>query len=268
MHSLHETEFPEMCLPLRRGRVVLLLVPGCEVGESSAAGAARQEEIIYSQLDDARYNRALLRARSTGLTVIGLSTEHCPFDEEEGPTNHVPLGHGQWMPAIIGSSKEPLKISEGASRLRYASSQRQQGPLRSWQTAIATRGGPVQYLDWKWHQEEGPQEPRGQGQSPRLPHQSPQLPHQTLTNDVAIMEPKVQENRVVTSTTITDSRSSEQCCDDRVFPDEADKIEEIHVGGRPDPYFSSVVASKPKTMQEAVNGNRIDGSGEITLVFG
>ncbi|GJY95941.1 putative reverse transcriptase domain-containing protein, partial [Tanacetum coccineum] len=33
----------------------------------------------------------------------------------------------------------------------------------------------------KWHQEEGPQEPRGQGQSPQLPHQSPQLPHQSQT---------------------------------------------------------------------------------------
>ncbi|GJT09741.1 hypothetical protein Tco_0856783 [Tanacetum coccineum] len=31
------------------------------------------------------------------------------------------------------------------------------------------------------NQEEGPQEPRGQGQSPQLPHQSPQLPHQSQT---------------------------------------------------------------------------------------
>ncbi|GJU94874.1 hypothetical protein Tco_1319630 [Tanacetum coccineum] len=33
----------------------------------------------------------------------------------------------------------------------------------------------------KWHQEEGPQEPRGQGQSPQLPHRSPQLPHLSQT---------------------------------------------------------------------------------------
>ncbi|GKA83855.1 reverse transcriptase domain-containing protein [Tanacetum coccineum] len=36
----------------------------------------------------------------------------------------------------------------------------------------------------KWHQEEGPQEPRGQGQSPQLPHQLLQLHHlhiETLT---------------------------------------------------------------------------------------
>ncbi|GJW78294.1 hypothetical protein Tco_0139976 [Tanacetum coccineum] len=37
----------------------------------------------------------------------------------------------------------------------------------------------------------------------------------------------------------------------RMFPEEADKIER-YVGGMPDPIYSSVVASKPKTMQEAI----------------
>ncbi|GJQ90269.1 putative reverse transcriptase domain-containing protein [Tanacetum coccineum] len=36
-----------------------------------------------------------------------------------------------------------------------------------------------------------------------------------------------------------------------MFPEEADKIER-YVGGMPDPIYSSVVASKPKTMQEAI----------------
>ncbi|GJS55804.1 hypothetical protein Tco_0629166 [Tanacetum coccineum] len=129
---IHETEIPEMWLPLRKRLCRTTPGPGCEVGESSAAGAARQfgpttaeadlygftdmleatpgrrmsrelgygirdtwddlvgaiqeiapttlegvnqrvielsstvdqeDEIIYSQLDDARYDRALLRAR-------------------------------------------------------------------------------------------------------------------------------------------------------------------------------------------------------------
>ncbi|GJZ44657.1 putative reverse transcriptase domain-containing protein [Tanacetum coccineum] len=38
---------------------------------------------------------------------------------------------------------------------------------------------------------------------------------------------------------------------DRMFPEETDKIER-YVGGMPDPIYSSVVASKPKTMQEAI----------------
>ncbi|GJZ20330.1 hypothetical protein Tco_0556920 [Tanacetum coccineum] len=130
--QIHETEIPEMWLPLRKRLCRTTPGPGCEVGESSAAGAARQfgpttaeadlygfadtleaapgrrmsrelgygirdtwddlvgaiqeiapttlegvnqrvielsstvdeeDEIIYSQLDDARYDRALLRAR-------------------------------------------------------------------------------------------------------------------------------------------------------------------------------------------------------------
>ncbi|GJR14726.1 putative reverse transcriptase domain-containing protein [Tanacetum coccineum] len=61
---IHETEMPGICLPLRKRPRRTTPGPGYEVGESSAAGTARQEdEIIYSQLDDARYDRALLRAR-------------------------------------------------------------------------------------------------------------------------------------------------------------------------------------------------------------
>ncbi|GJT25297.1 hypothetical protein Tco_0895234 [Tanacetum coccineum] len=61
---IHETEMPEMWLPLRKRLCRTTPGPGYEVGESSAAGTARTEdEIIYSHWDDARYDRALLRAR-------------------------------------------------------------------------------------------------------------------------------------------------------------------------------------------------------------
>ncbi|GJW78298.1 hypothetical protein Tco_0139980 [Tanacetum coccineum] len=73
---VHETEMPEMCLPLRKRLCRTTPGPGYEVGESSAAGTATswtttardnwedlEDRIIYSQLDDARYDRALLRAR-------------------------------------------------------------------------------------------------------------------------------------------------------------------------------------------------------------
>ncbi|GKB03672.1 hypothetical protein Tco_0831815, partial [Tanacetum coccineum] len=39
---VHETEMPEMCLPLRKRPCRTTPGPGCEVGESLAAGAARQ----------------------------------------------------------------------------------------------------------------------------------------------------------------------------------------------------------------------------------
>ncbi|GJW79029.1 hypothetical protein Tco_0140711 [Tanacetum coccineum] len=84
---IHEAEIPEIWLPLRKRLCRTTLDLGYEVGESSAAGTARQEiapttlegvnqrvtelattidqedEIIYSQLDEARHDRALLRAR-------------------------------------------------------------------------------------------------------------------------------------------------------------------------------------------------------------
>ncbi|GKC92690.1 hypothetical protein Tco_1158132, partial [Tanacetum coccineum] len=49
---IHETEIPEICLPLRKRPCRTTPGPGYE-----------EDEIIYSQLDDARYDRALLRAR-------------------------------------------------------------------------------------------------------------------------------------------------------------------------------------------------------------
>ncbi|GKD65062.1 hypothetical protein Tco_1307170, partial [Tanacetum coccineum] len=95
---VHETKMPEICLSLRKRPCHTTPGPGYEVGESLAAGTARQvrptiaradlygfapgrqtskelgygitdtwdvleDEIIYSQLDDARHDRALLRAR-------------------------------------------------------------------------------------------------------------------------------------------------------------------------------------------------------------
>ncbi|GJV63575.1 hypothetical protein Tco_1474403 [Tanacetum coccineum] len=163
---VHETEIPEICLPLRKRPRRTTPGPGCEVGESSAAGAARQvgpttaeadlygfaemldaapgcqtskelgygitdtwddlvgaiqeiapttlegvnqrvtelvttvdqeDEIIYSQLDDARYDRALLRAR------VNMLYRDRPFhrrtvsrtarsDDGGGHRYHIPLG--------------------------------------------------------------------------------------------------------------------------------------------------------------------------------
>ncbi|GKA08751.1 hypothetical protein Tco_0688082 [Tanacetum coccineum] len=88
---IHETEMPEMCFIYRfvRGRVVLLLVLDTRSGRvrqldelvgaiqdiapttlegvnqrviELATTVDQEDEIIYSQLDDARYDRALLRA--------------------------------------------------------------------------------------------------------------------------------------------------------------------------------------------------------------
>ncbi|GJZ20331.1 putative reverse transcriptase domain-containing protein [Tanacetum coccineum] len=72
----------------------------------------------------------------------------------------------------------------------------------------------------------------------------------TVTNDVAteLWNLKVQGTDVVAY----NQRFQELALlSDRMFPEEADKIER-YVGGMPDLIYSSVVASKPKTMQEAI----------------
>ncbi|GJR16909.1 hypothetical protein Tco_0965436 [Tanacetum coccineum] len=163
---VHETEMPEICLPLRKRPRRTTPGPGYEVGESSAAGTARQvgpataradlygfaemldtapgrqtsrelgygitdtwddlvgaiqeiapttlegvnqrvtelvttvdqeDEIIYSQLDDARYDRALLRAR------VNMLYRDRPFHrrtalliEEEARLSRAAWARGRW----------------------------------------------------------------------------------------------------------------------------------------------------------------------------
>ncbi|GKB08591.1 reverse transcriptase domain-containing protein [Tanacetum coccineum] len=52
----------------------------------------------------------------------------------------------------------------------------------------------------------------------------------------------------------------------RMFSEESDKIEK-YVGGLPDMIHGSVMASRPKTMQDAIeNGNETDGQKELALL--
>ncbi|GJV75540.1 putative reverse transcriptase domain-containing protein [Tanacetum coccineum] len=63
--------------------------------------------------------------------------------------------------------------------------------------------------------------------------------------------PHGDELNIVERNEITRAREELALLSDRMFPEETDKIER-YVGGMPDLIYSSVVASKPKTMQEAI----------------
>ncbi|GJU77736.1 hypothetical protein Tco_1274806 [Tanacetum coccineum] len=193
---VHETEMPEICLPLRKRPRRTTPGPGYEVGESSAAGAARQfgpttaeadlygfadmldaapgrqtsrelgygitdtwddlvgaiqeiapttlegvnqrvielattvdqeDEIIYSQLDDARYDRALLRAR------VNMLYRDRPFYrrtalliEEEAR-----LSRAAWARSMDACDQlvEALKIVKSL-KTQMIELQRQQGPAK------------------------------------------------------------------------------------------------------------------------------------------
>ncbi|GKD36947.1 hypothetical protein Tco_1257154, partial [Tanacetum coccineum] len=69
----HRTDIPEAEMPPRKRACFATLAPGLEIGESSAAGAARQpgptleadtwDEIVEAMLEEAYNDRAYLRAR-------------------------------------------------------------------------------------------------------------------------------------------------------------------------------------------------------------
>ncbi|GJZ19578.1 hypothetical protein Tco_0556168 [Tanacetum coccineum] len=71
------------------GRVRQLVLLGRldlpQLGQTLWIADNQEDEIIYSQLDDARYDRALLRARVNMLYRIGHSIDLCPFLKRRRP---------------------------------------------------------------------------------------------------------------------------------------------------------------------------------------
>ncbi|GJY41909.1 putative reverse transcriptase domain-containing protein [Tanacetum coccineum] len=281
---VHETEMPEMCLPLRKRLCRTTPGPGYEVGESSAAGTARrvgpttaradlygfllitleaapgtpieiapttlegvnqrviefvylllqEDEIIYSQLDDARYDRALLRAR------VNMLESDRPFHgrtavlmEEEAR-----LSRAAWAQSMDAcDQRKSLKA-------QMTELQRQQGPAKD-------PAEPELPEEAEKDQEKKPT---------KKPHRSRPVtnktPHQLLTTP-----PPVHR-------TLLPPPSGHQC--PTTGHDRRGKQTkfERNVGGMPDPISQDVVALKPKTKPEAIEhayaawdetGNRMKG---------
>ncbi|GJX67713.1 hypothetical protein Tco_0303440 [Tanacetum coccineum] len=175
-----EDEMPEICLPLRKRPRRTTPGPGYEVGESSAAGTARQfglptaeielygfadmldaapgrqtsrelgygitdtwddleDEIIYSQLDDARYmTEILLRAKSNHVcTGIGHSKTHCAVRDHLSSQ----AADRRWQAVINRSAKKQTigwqtalsrdpKVSEELKAFRWLELASQQGTAK------------------------------------------------------------------------------------------------------------------------------------------
>ncbi|GJT73185.1 hypothetical protein Tco_1032471 [Tanacetum coccineum] len=98
---VHETEMPEMCLPLRKRPCRTTPGPGYEVGESSAAGTARQAYCIRDTWDD----------------LVGAIQEIAPTTLEGVNQRVIEL---IWI--VIGPSnrRKPLLIEEEARLSRAA----------------------------------------------------------------------------------------------------------------------------------------------------
>ncbi|GJW96174.1 hypothetical protein Tco_0177982 [Tanacetum coccineum] len=149
---VHETEMPEMCLPLRKRPCRTTPGPGYEVGESSAAGAARQfgpttaEADLYGFTDmlEATPGRRMSRELGYGIRdtwddLVGGSrdctdhsyqqvgsdwpyTDDCPSDVEEARLSRAACRHGSCYAAIrqqtVGGRREYdlLKADYGVRR--------------------------------------------------------------------------------------------------------------------------------------------------------
>ncbi|GJU08524.1 hypothetical protein Tco_1124954 [Tanacetum coccineum] len=150
---VHETEMPEMCLPLHKRPLRTTPGPGYErihgidlvrshprdctdhpkgvnqrVIELSTT-VDQEDEIIYSHLDDARYDRALLRARVNRLDSdrpFYRRTKNRLLIREADYL--VPAGHG--VDGCLAVSRDPKDSEEPQGLTREQSCREQHGPAK------------------------------------------------------------------------------------------------------------------------------------------
>ncbi|GJT17634.1 hypothetical protein Tco_0876340 [Tanacetum coccineum] len=162
---------------------------------------------IYSQLDDARYDRALLRAR------VNMLESDRPF-------------HGRT--AVLMEEEARLSRAAWAQSMDACDQTHSEGILL--RTTVMTQQSEIVEL--------------------RAADQRRQT---GISNEIKKIETELWNLKVQGTDVVAYNQRFQELAllSDRMFPEEADKIER-YVGGMPDPIYSSVVASKPKTMQEAI----------------
>ncbi|GKB40803.1 reverse transcriptase domain-containing protein [Tanacetum coccineum] len=143
---VHETEMPEMCLPLHKRPRRTTPGPGCEVGESSAAGAARQVRPTTAEAD--LYGFAdILDAAPRCQTTRELGYDALPFLIEEEADYLVPAWASDRMDACdksIRDSRDLIKILQRPELPEEAGSSSLRGYDCSYCTVkMAPRGRPT-----------------------------------------------------------------------------------------------------------------------------
>ncbi|GJV69413.1 putative reverse transcriptase domain-containing protein [Tanacetum coccineum] len=308
---------PKICLPLRKRPCCTTPGPGYEVGESLAAGTARQVGPATARADLYRFADMLdaapgcqtSRELGYGITdtwddLVGATSEiatdsprggqirestetHCPSDRGGGQSilcrlgtvdgclrsgtfrGHITMDYGH------GSAVEFL--SAGADYVKSLKTQmielqRQQGPAKDpIEPELPEEARDCMDLLFclalmfrsfvhvsKWHQEVRPLrvKPRCNNPPPVKTLKPPLFGHQCPTagpcsDEVSLLGQKewIDLTQWFERMEIV-FRISNCTVENQMFLEETDKIER-YVGGMPDLIYSSVVASKPKTMQEA-----------------
>ncbi|GJR51404.1 putative reverse transcriptase domain-containing protein [Tanacetum coccineum] len=207
-------DIPEADTPPRKRLLLTAPIPGCEVGESSTAAAARQPgPTMARRVDCSSVNTVETRVRDTerrmmaALEVVNLRVSY----------------------QVDVRSKESSEFYS-----RHHDAQKDRAAMRAEIGASGRRRSPrTKAYHHKQALEAGARDDTLEDTGALTWWNSHGL---TVSHDVAYAMTWALSEKEMT---------------DKMFPDEPDKIER-YIGGLPDMIHGNIVASKPKTMQEAV----------------
>ncbi|GJU00550.1 hypothetical protein Tco_1110888 [Tanacetum coccineum] len=252
---LSPPDIPEADTLPRKRLLLTTPRPSCEVGESSAAAAARQPgptmayRVDYNPVDPMETRlRDTERRMMTALELVNMRVTYqvdvCTRESSEFCTRH---HDAQKDRAAVRAEIEVLR----RERLAYAQESietrealtRSEAHRRALEARVAVLETQAYHHEW---QRQGADD-HAVEHIMRTQALEARARMDTL-EDTELWNLKVKGTDVVAY----NQRFQELALlYDRMFPEETDKIER-YVGGMPDLIYSSVVASKPKTMQEAI----------------
>nr|GEX17382.1 hypothetical protein [Tanacetum cinerariifolium] len=224
------TNILEADMPPRKRDCLTTLALGFEVGESSAAGAARQDtNEFYVRFEDAQDDQALLRARAGS------------DDNSAAIETHVRTLEAHVATLIAQTSSLQTQLTTALGRIEILEARDpkpQEGPAEAGSSkhdADMSRDGDNSH---------------GSGTSRR--RQVPTQRECTYTNFLKCrpMNLKVAE-RVIGLTQWVEKMEATVLSQIRMFPEESAKVER-YIDNLPDMIHGSVKESKPHSMQEAI----------------
>ncbi|GJU48822.1 putative reverse transcriptase domain-containing protein [Tanacetum coccineum] len=270
------TDIPEAEMPPRKRACLTTPAPGYEIGESSAAGAARQpghtpaldtwDEIVEAMMELAPTTLEGVDQRVTELdTTVRQRTEEFEIRFEEAHDDRAYLG------ALVNTlyrerlqhRRTALAIDREAlyARIAWTSSEERSATIRHMREDKCLLNENGSYTDFLKCPANNFKTLRGVVGLNPMGKKWNLFSLSALINIAPWDEIKcwkseywrLEEGERVTDyddLAINDSKKLALMCD-RMFPEESAKVER-YVGGLPDMIHGSVKASKPQTMQEAI----------------
>ncbi|GJT96430.1 putative reverse transcriptase domain-containing protein [Tanacetum coccineum] len=260
-------DFPRPDTPPRKRLLLTTLRPECEVGESSATAAARQPgPTIKTRLRDTerRMMTALrFESRCEVLRREDLLTSK-EYGDPSGPwlgpeahkqypgleLEHQAIHIGGYRPTRLNPGTTPPPVTDTHTATSVTSAQLQamidEGVTAVLAARATTRNGDDSHTSGTGTNEVAYAMTWSDLKKKMTTKYCPR-------NEIKKIEAELWNLKVKGTDVVAYNQRFQELAllSDRMFPEETDKIER-YVGGMPDLIYSSVVASKPKTMQEAI----------------